>query len=198
MRAHLAGMAGVSALLLPLAACSGTDSQPGSQPDAASTSASADTTSDATWNPCGDLSPGRIGRALGADVTRETGTDDTPRCAFLPVAKGGPTLNVTYVWYSGGFEKAWSGMGKIDGRVTDLDIAGADHARLVVNAGRKAVLVTAFLQTGDLIETVNAIGLKPYDRAAMVAATTGVLTELASHAPASEKAAGEQAAAANG
>ena len=36
---------------------------------------------------------------------------------------------------------------------------GADAARLVVNANRKATLVTGFVQTGGLIETVNAVQL---------------------------------------
>lgn len=173
MRAHVAGLA----LLLPLAACSASDPQPAAAPSATPSSPAP------VWNPCADLAAAPVGRALGADVTRETGTVDTPRCAFLPVAKGGPTLNVTYVWYAGSFEKAWAGMGKIDGTVTDVDIAGADNARLVVNARRKAVVVTGFVKTGNLIETVNAIWLAPYDRAALVDATTGVLATLSRHAP---------------
>ncbi|MCW2792010.1 MAG: hypothetical protein JWO76_1108 [Nocardioides sp.] len=186
MRAYVAALA----LLLPLAACS---SDPAAEPDAAPTpatpTAAAPTAAEPVWNPCEDLAAGPVGRALGADLTEETGTDDTPRCAFLPVEKGGPTLNVTYVWYAGGFEKAWAGMGQIEGRVTDVDIAGAANARLVVNARRGVVLVTGFVKTGDLIETVNAIQLAPYDRAAVVDATTEVMVTLSRHAPASEKAA---------
>jgi hypothetical protein len=179
VRAYVAALA----LLLPLAACSGTDPAPSTTP--ASTPAStAPTAADPVWNPCTDLTAAPVARALGAGVTKETGTVDTPRCAFLPAAKDGPTLNVTYAWYDGGFEKAWAGMGQIDGRVSDVDIAGADNARLVVNARRKVVLVTGFVKTGGLIETVNAIQLAPYDRAALVAAATDVMTTLSRHAPA--------------
>ncbi|MCW2845417.1 MAG: hypothetical protein JWN22_3333, partial [Nocardioides sp.] len=147
MRAYVAALA----LLLPLAACSSAD--PKADPAPAATTAptaptaTAPAATDPVWNPCADLTAASVRKALGAAVTKETGTVDTPRCAFLPVAKDGPTLNVTYVWYAGSFEKAWAGMGQIDGRVSDVDIAGADKARLVVNTRRKAVLVTGFVRT---------------------------------------------------
>ena len=51
------------------------------------------------------------------------------------------------------------------------------------------MLVTGFVQTGDLIETVNAIELAPYDRDAVTGATTSVLATLVDHAPASPEAA---------
>ncbi len=181
MRAsHLAGYAAAGALLLPLGACGSPDrADPASDP-----------ASDPAWNPCGDVEPATVGAALRADVTRETGTADNPRCAFLPKLDGGPTLNVTYLWFDGSFDQAWRSMGTLDGTVTQLDVPGADAARLVVSASRKAVLVTGFVQTGRLIETVNAIELAPYDRARVVGATRAVLATLASHAPRSEDAAG--------
>jgi hypothetical protein len=171
-------------LLLGLGACSSADvAGHGDEPDP---SAAASALADAgTWNPCADLAAGPVGRALGGRVSKETGTVDTPRCAFLPEAEGGPTLNVTYTWFDGGFERAWRSMGELDGAVRDLDLRGADHARLVVSAREKAVLVTGFVQTGDLIETVNAAALAPYDRASVTAATTEVMATLVRHAPAS-------------
>jgi hypothetical protein len=54
----------------------------------------------------------------------------------------------------------------------------------VVNRSRGAVLVTGFVQTGDLVEIVNAIGLSPDEHAAVTSATTGVLRTLVRHAPA--------------
>jgi hypothetical protein len=177
-------------LLLALGGCSSLDA---GSPDASghsdvSTAASA--LADAgTWNPCADLAEGQVGRALGARVRKETGSLDTPRCAFLPEQKGGPTLNVTYTWFTGGFERAWRSMGELDGVVRELDLRGADHARLVVSTRKEAVLVTGFAQTGDLVETVNAAALAPYDRAAVMAATTSVLATLVDHAPASPEAA---------
>jgi hypothetical protein len=75
-------------------------------------------------------------------------------------------------------------MGELDGTVREVDLRGADHARLVVSTRKEAVLVTGFVQTGDLIETVNAAALAPYDRAAVTAATTNVMDTLVEHAPA--------------
>ena len=180
-------------LLLALGACSSTDAESPSA-DAPGHAAAADPSAAAsaladtpTWNPCADLSAGPVGRALGARVTKATGTADTPRCAFLPAAEGGPTLNVTYTWFDGGFERAWQSMGELDGTVREVDLSGADHARLVVSTRKEAVLVTGFVQTGDLIETVNAAALAPYDRAAVTAATTNVMATLVEHAPATPK-----------
>jgi len=178
-------------LLLALGACS-SPGAPGSSPSAADADSAASALADTgTWNPCADLAPGPVGRELGARVRKETGTVETPRCAFLPAEKGGPTLNVTYTWFPDGFEEAWRSMGELDGDVRDLDVPGADQARLVVSARRQAVLVTGFAQIGDLVETVNAAALAPYDEKAVVAATTRVMATLAKHAPASpEDAAG--------
>ncbi|MBB6628119.1 DUF3558 family protein [Nocardioides sp. KIGAM211] len=185
MRAYAATLA----LLLPLAlaSCSSEDSQPGaaaSPEPSASPSASTSASTAPAFNPCRDLAAGRVGRALGAEVTKETGSPDNPRCAFLPVRKGGPTLNVTYGVFTGDFEDAWDSMGQLDGTVTDVDLPEAGAARLVVNTRRKAVLVTGFVQVNGLIETVNAIMLAPYDRDAVVGTTRDVMATLAKKAPA--------------
>ena len=181
MRPLLAALA----LLLPLTACSsggGSDAAaPAGTPTTQPTSSPA-----APWNPCVDLSAARVGRLLGAAVTKETGTADTMRCAFLPVKKGGPTLNVTYLTFAGDFDRAFKAMGTIEGTVRDLRIAGATTARLVVHTTPGAAGVTGFVQVGRLIETVNALALAPYDASAVVAATRDVMTTLVAHAPASQ------------
>jgi hypothetical protein len=119
----------------------------------------------------------------------DTGTVDQPRCAFLPAAKDGPTLNVTYLWFDGGFEQAFASMGRLPGRVSRPAVPGADAARLVVNTNRQATLVTGFVKTGRLVETVNAVQLTPSDPQAVVRATRRVMATLVGHAPASEAAA---------
>ena len=124
-----------------------------------------------------------MGAALGARVTEETGTADNPRCAFLPVRKGGPTLNVTYTPFEGDFDAAWKSMGHLDGVVTEPDIAGATAARVVVNRSPKAVFVSGFVHSPGLIQTVNAVALRPYDAGRVAAATRSVLTTLVAHAP---------------
>lgn len=170
------------ALLLPLAACSsggGSDAAPSSAPTASTSPAAA-------WNPCVDLSAARVGRLLGARVTKETGTADAMRCAFLPVEKGGPTLNVTYLAFDGDFDRAFRAMGTIEGTVSDVRVPGAKAARLVVHTTRGAAGVTGFVQVGSLIETVNALQLAPYDARAVVRATRDVMATLVAHAPASQ------------
>ncbi|MGZ4448510.1 MAG: hypothetical protein ACXVW4_01845 [Nocardioides sp.] len=169
--------------VLSLAGCSAT-------PQTTETSRTATETPSPTasaapaWNPCSDLSAARVGSALGARVRKTTGTPDNPRCAFLPVAKGGPTLNVTYLEFHGDFERAFRSMGRLAGHVERLDLPGAKAARLVVNTSHRASLVTGFVQVHGLIETVNAAQLAPYDAGAVRAATLDVLEALVRHAPA--------------
>ena len=207
MRApRYAGAVALLALLLPLTSCgtdpsgargsgsgsaAGSAADPGSAADSGSGAGSGATAS--TWNPCADLSAARVGAALGARVTEDTGSADQPRCAFLPAAKDGPTLNVTYLWFDGGFDQAFTAMGRLAGRVTSPEVPGADAARLVVNANRRATLVTGFVKTGRLVETVNAVQLAPSDPRAVVRATRQVMATLVAHAPASEAAAARAA-----
>jgi hypothetical protein len=69
------------------------------------------------------------------------------------------------------------------GTVSRPSIAGADDARLVVNDSRSAYAVSAFLQNGTLIQTVNALALPPYDGPRMVRATKVLLAQLSAAAP---------------
>ncbi|WP_372727770.1 hypothetical protein [Nocardioides sp.] len=170
--------AGLVCLLLTglLAGCSSEADPAARVPPAADPTPSGDA---AAFNPCDGLSAEEVSRALESDVRKETGSDALARCAFLPVVEGGPTLNVTYLVWDGSLEEAFDAMGDLDGQVSELDLPRADAARLVVNAGDEAVLVTGFVQVGDVIETVNAIQLAPYDADRMARATTTVLTRLA-------------------
>ena len=97
--------------------------------------------------------------------------------------KGGPAFDVNYLWFDGGLTEALDSMGKIPGVVTDVDVPGADAARIVVHARRPAVFVTGFVQSGGLVQSVNTVQLKPYDEQAVVAATTKLLGALVREAP---------------
>jgi hypothetical protein len=123
----------------------------------------------------------------------DTGSADQPRCAFLPTARNGPTLNATYLWFDGRFEQAFASMGRLEGRVSRPTVPGADAARLVVSSNRQATLVTGFVKTGRLVETVNAAQLTASDPQAVVRATLRVMATLVAHAPASEAAAAQAA-----
>ena len=172
------GAAALAGVLL-LTGCSGGSEPSETAAPAPTTPPTQSTPTAAPFNPCDDLTAALVGRALGAEVRKETGSSSTLRCAFLPTETGGPTLNVTYLDFDGDFEQAWASMGTIDGTVTDVDVAGARAARLVVNARDDAVLVTGFVQVGGLLQTVNAVQLAPYDESGATAAVTTVLARLA-------------------
>ncbi|MDN4160928.1 DUF3558 family protein [Nocardioides abyssi] len=174
----------VPLLLLPgaLAGCSGDDpdgSTSGDSPHGETSPAVA------AWNPCDDVGPEEVGALLGAEVTEEDGEPGAMRCTYLPVEEGGATLDVNYLWFDGSFADAWETIGDdIAGRVHDVDVPTADAARTVVQVTDDAVVVSGFVQTGGLIESVNAIVLDPGERDRVVRATEGLLRLLSERAPA--------------
>ena len=173
------------AVLLPgglLAGCSSDGDQPSASATTASPSASPSTP---TFNPCAGVDAAAVSHALGAELTKETGTASKPRCALLPVKKGGPTFELSYLWFDQGLEAAWSTIQVPAGRVSRPSVAGADDTRLVVNDSKSAYAVSAFLQNGKLIQTVNALALAPYDGPRVVRATKVLLGQLSAAAPGS-------------
>jgi hypothetical protein len=64
------------------------------------------------------------------------------------------------------------------GKVSRPRVPGADDTRLVVNDSGSAYAVSAFLQNGTLIQTVNALALAPYDGPRMLRATDVLLRQL--------------------
>lgn len=183
MRRRLAGLL-VVPLVLVLAGCSSSDSDPGPAASPGVAPGVAPSSELPTWTPCDDLAAAEVGRLLGEEVTEEVGTPGARRCAFLPTTDGGATLDVNYLWFDGSFDQAWDSIGEdVAGVERDLDLPGADAARLVVQQREDAVLVTGFVQTGGLIESVNAVSLDPSDRGRLVRAARGVLALLSSRAP---------------
>ena len=138
------------------------------------------------FNPCVGVDAPEVSRALGQELTKETGSADTPRCALVPVKKGGPTFELSYLWFDQGLEAAWSTMQGPAGTVTRPAVAGADDARLVVNDSGSAYAASAFLQNGDLSQTVNALALPPYDAPKLRRATNVLLRQLSAAAPAAQ------------
>jgi hypothetical protein len=184
-------------LLILLAACATREKT--ADADASTTSptpsASADASPDASpsasprasptqpaFNPCDGVDVVAVSTALGAGLKKETGTADSPRCALLPEKKDGPTFELSYLWFDQGLEAAWSTMQVPAGKVSRPSVPGADDARLVVNDSGSAYAVSAFLQNGKLIQTVNALALAPYDGPKLLRATDVLLRQLSAAA----------------
>ena len=157
-----------------LAGCSSSDDDPSSAPTPTSTVP--------VWNPCDGLHAKTVARALGTDVRMATGTDDNPRCAFLPKQDGEAVVTVTYQLAPGGLDAIFGSVGHIDNQVTEPRIPRSDDARMVVNAKRRAMAVTGAVQNGSVVQVVNILDPRPYDRGALVRTTKLVLRDLAKHA----------------
>ncbi|WP_193607564.1 hypothetical protein [Nocardioides lijunqiniae] len=169
--------AAVVALLLcaALTACSGDDPPPKPHGDPAP-----------VWNPCDGITPAQAQQAFGTTFTIDDGEEGDLRCVLTPAEEGGPALEANYQVFPSGLDAVFSGMGPLAGETLVVDVAGADDARLVVNAETKSLLISGFVQNGDLIQTVNLVDPAPFDRAAGVRGIRRVLAAFSAHAVAEQ------------
>jgi hypothetical protein len=137
------------------------------------------------WSPCDDLTAATVGDLVGEPVTERTGSVTAPRCTFVPKHTGGAAYDISYLWFAGGLDEALDAMGAAGTQLEPVDVDGADAARLVVRTQRSGVLVTGFVQTEGLVQSVNAVQVRPYDERRVVAGAKAVLAELAANAPGS-------------
>jgi hypothetical protein len=135
------------------------------------------------WSPCDDLTAKEVAALSGEPMTEQTGTEDSPRCAFLPKEKGGPAYDVSYLFFDGGLDTALDAMGTIATQLETVDVPGAEAARVAVKERKDGILVTGFVQTDGLVQSVNAVQLQGFDRDRLVTSTTALLEELAANAP---------------
>ena len=135
------------------------------------------------WSPCDDLTAASVGRLVGSGVQEDNGATGAPRCTFTPAEVGGPAYDLSYLWFDGGLDAALDTMGATGAQLKPIDVDGADAARIVVRAQDNGVLVTGFVQTDGLVQSVNAAQVAPYDEKQVVAGTKALLAELATHAP---------------
>lgn len=173
-------LAGVAVLGLLLAACGG--EKVGPKPDLP-------TTTPALWNPCDSLDTTFIQRQYGVASTKHAGTPTEPECRFTPTDEksGDPVVTANYILFPGTLDDAWKTMGqREDADVRRPTIDAADDARIVVNATKKQLYVTGFVQNGVLIQQVDVVDPKPYDEARVVRAVEETLTLLSRQADAKD------------
>ncbi|MCB0895631.1 MAG: DUF3558 family protein [Nocardioides sp.] len=183
----------VAAALL-LAGCAGSDTGSdtgsgtgsGTGSDSERAGAAKSQAADVAWSPCDGLTAVEVSRLAGARVSEQTGTTDQPRCTFTPVGEGGPAYDVSYLWFDGGLDAALDSMGAIAQQLRPVEVPGADAARVAVKPRTSGILVTGFVQTGGLVQSVNAAQLAPYDEQRLVSSTTALLGALAAAAPPEE------------
>lgn len=184
-RTTAAAVAGLLALTTALTACSGEDDEPTGPPPTLPTRAPA------LWNPCDGLDPAAVSTAFGATFDTRTGTAEEPLCSFTPQEEGGPALDVNYQLFAGSLEDLVETFGVLaEGATTEVttpEVPDADDARLIVDVtGDDTLAVTAFVQTGDLVQVVNALDPSPFDRAEVLRGVRTVIAGLATHAAGSD------------
>ncbi|TYL55033.1 hypothetical protein FXB39_05410 [Nocardioides sp. BGMRC 2183] len=170
---------GVAVASLPflLSAC-GDDEASGAKPDLP-------TETPALWNPCDTLDAAFVQKQFGTDSTEHSGTATEPECRFAPKDpdSGDPAITINYQLFDGDLDQLWETMGQQDSAdVRDPRIEGADAARIVVDARKRQLFVTGFVETGDLFQVVNVADPRPYDEDAVIAGVEATLTALAAQA----------------
>jgi hypothetical protein len=135
------------------------------------------------WSPCDGLTAARVSRLLGEPVREHDGTASQPQCTFVPQERGGAAYQVSYLWFDGGLDAALGSMGRLGSQLRPVQVPGADAARIAVARKNSGVLTTGFVQTDGLVQSVNAVQVRPYDEQAVVAGTLALLGELARKAP---------------
>ena len=178
MRARPAAALAAVVLVLGAAGCSSGDSQASSEAEAAAANVG--------WSPCDHLTAALVGRLVGEPVTERTGSVTEPQCTFIPKRKGGAVYDISYLWFDGDLDEALDTVAAAGSQLEPVDIDGADAARVAVRTQKSGVLVTGFAQTEGLVQSVNAVQVKPYDEDAVVAGAKALLAELARSAPSAE------------
>ncbi len=161
------------ALTVVLTACSATEEPEPTAADVAGVD----------WSPCDELTAKDVGAIAGERMKENTGTEDAPRCVFLPVQQGGPAFDISYLYFDGGLDAALDAMGTVAEQLEPVDVPGAEAARIAVRERADGILVTGFVQTDGLVQSVNAVQLEGADRDRLVTSTTALLAELAADAP---------------
>ena len=167
-------LAGVVVAALVLTSCSDSDPEPEPTPDEIA---------GVGWSPCDGLSAERVSEIAGEAVEKQTGSTDAPRCTFTPTTEGGAAYDINYLLFDGTLDEALSSMGSASQRLRPVQVPGADSARIAVRERDSGILVSGFVETGGLVQSVNAVDVKPYDRRALVDSTTALLAELVTQAP---------------
>ncbi len=177
------GVTGLVVVLVLLSGCGG-DSEapkaPASPPPAQESSPSE------VFNPCDGLDPARVESLLGTSLIMDDGAAGSPRCAFAPGEEGGPVLDANYSIYPDGLDAAFASMSGLDpDDVREVEVRGADAARIVTDFDDRQLFVSGFVQTGEVITTLDVVDPAPYDEPQTVRAVRGLLADLAAHAAAS-------------
>lgn len=174
-----AGLFGRVALIVPavvllVGSCSG-DGEPESLPPPSAT--------EAAWNPCDGLLASQVAATFDVEMTMETGTPAEPVCRFTPAGAGDPAVDANYMLFPDGLDAAFESMSGLDpDDVRRVTVEGADDSRIVVDFTESELLVSGFVQNGDLIQTVDVVDPQPYDQTRNVRAVRLILGELSAHA----------------
>lgn len=175
MRVPPLAAATAAVLTLSLSGCS---DDPPRTPSAAESAAA-----NVGWSPCDGLTAASVSRLVASPVAERTGTLTEPQCTFTPKRPGGAAYDVSYLWFDGGLDDALDALGARSAQLEPVEIDGAESAQMAVRTQRTGVLVTGFVQTEGLVQSVNAVQVRPYDEAAVVAGAKALLAELAAQAP---------------
>lgn len=136
------------------------------------------------WNPCDALDAALILRKFGTHSVEKDGTPTEPDCRFVPVdpKAGDPVISANYQLTPGNLDQIWKHMGLTKADVLKPSIARADGARVVVDSSKGQLILTGFVQNGDLYQVVNLVDPAPFDQQRDISGVKAMLTAMSKHA----------------
>ena len=90
---------------------------------------------------------------------------------------------MSYLWFDGGLDEALDAMGAASPGSSRSTSRAPRPPGWSWSPSKTGVLVTGFVQTDGLVQSVNAAQLAPYDQEQVVAGPRRLLAELAQQAP---------------
>jgi hypothetical protein len=95
-------------------------------------------------------------------------------------------VDANYMVFPEGLDSLFESMTDLDpDDVREVQVPGADAARVVVDFDDRQLFVNGSVQNGELIQTVDVVDPAPYDEAQVVRAVRSMLGEFSAAAPSS-------------
>ncbi len=179
-------LAAVLLVTTAVSACSADDAPADPTGPATDADSAAAAPQEAGWNPCSGLDVETVSTLFAATYSTRLGTPDAPTCTFAPQTDGDPVVDVNYQTYPGSLGELLDTFGaqEVPGRtqVTAPRVPGADDTRLIVDSGTDTLAITGFVRNGLLVQILNLLDPRPYDRDQLLRASRRLMADLAANA----------------
>lgn len=172
------------ALGVALAGCSDGDGSSSSRPTSTQTSfptGPSSTSARSVPDPCEAIPAEEVAELVGvaAVETAPDGAASYRGCSYTDAETRVVLMTTTLYASDADFEAVWqSVVGSIQADTTEVEVAGAEGARLITAADEASLAISGVAAAGGVVDQVNLLVPAPYDEARQAATVTTVLERL--------------------